>query len=89
MTVITGKDARRFKERQGWLIAGAIAAAVLMGARHQVESDAIRLALAVGAFLAVVIAVWRFNRGRLEPETKPNQSSQPGSPRRDGNKPTT
>jgi len=78
MTVITGKGARRFKERQGWLITGAIAAAVLMGARHQVESPIFRVVMAIGAFVAVVIAIWRFNRGPLEPEKKPNQTPRPG-----------
>lgn len=70
MTVISGKDANRWKERRGWLIAGAVAAAILMGTASQVGSSALQIALAAGALASVVIAVWGFNRGALTSGTK-------------------
>jgi hypothetical protein len=61
-----GPIAERMKERQGWLIAGATSAAVLMAIRYQALSSTIRFALATGAFAAVALAIWQFNRGPLK-----------------------
>jgi hypothetical protein len=58
--------AKRMKEKQGWLVAGAVFAAIFARVVYQAQSTSARFGFAAIALVALAVALWRFNRGSLK-----------------------
>jgi hypothetical protein len=68
MNIGTGVSpfAKRLKEKQGWLAAGAISTAILSGFSSHAQSMFARVGFALAAAVVCTIAVWLFVRGPLK-----------------------
>jgi hypothetical protein len=58
--------AKRLKEKQGWLVAGAFVVAIFSVLAYQGQSTSARYGFGVTAVAALVVALWLFNRGSLK-----------------------
>lgn len=65
LTAGVGVRAKRWRERQGWIIFGSIVAALCFVARGYAHSPTMRMGWAIGAGAVVGFALVRFNRGSL------------------------
>jgi len=70
LTAGVGVRAKRWNERQGWIIFGSVVAALCFVARGYAQSPMARMAWVIGAGAVVGIALVRFNRGSLSATKK-------------------